>query len=107
MLQSKNESFKTKVKQKSEEEVYQPPRGPKIAPKRQPKQEPPQQGDDKLRSSDSETENPDSIYFAALVDLILKEIELEENEREDILISWENARQTGQLDEYVNSEPMA
>ncbi len=60
-----------------------------------------------MQSSDTETKNTDLIYFAAPVDLILKEMELEEDERDDILISWENARQTGQLDEYVNSESMA
>ncbi len=34
-------------------------------------------------------------------------MELKENERDEILVSWENARQAGHLDEYVNSEPMA
>ena len=60
-----------------------------------------------MQSSDTETENPDSIYFAAPVDLIIKEIELEKNERDEILVFGENPRQTGHLDEYVNSEPIA
>ncbi len=51
-----------------------------------------------MQSSDTETENPDSIYFAAPVDLVIKEMELEENERDKILVSWENASQTGHLD---------
>ncbi len=60
-----------------------------------------------MRGSDTETVNPESIYSAAPVDLIIKKLELEENEHDDILVSWENARQTGKLDEYLNSEPMA
>jgi hypothetical protein len=34
-------------------------------------------------------------------------MELEEDVRDYILASWENARQTGQLDEDLNSEPKA
>ncbi len=48
-----------------------------------------------MQSSDTETENQDSIYLAAPKDLIIKEMKLEENERDEILVSWENARQTG------------
>ncbi len=91
---------------KSEEEEYQPPQAPSNANKQQPKVEPPKPGDDKMQSSDTETENQDSVYLAAPIDLIIKEMELEENERDEILVSWVNARQTGHLDEYVNSEPM-
>ena len=106
MLQKKNEGTKKKTKKDSQEEAYIPSQAPGNANKQQPKVEPPKAGDDKMQSNDTETENQDSIYLAAPVDLIIKEMQLEEDERDEILVSWENARQTGHLDEYVNSEPM-
>ena len=106
MLQKKNEGAKKKTKLDSSGDSYQPPQAPSNASKQQPKVEPAKLGDDKMQSSDTETENQDSIYLAAPVDLIIKEMQLEEDERDEILVSWENARHTGHLDEYVNSEPM-
>ena len=32
-------------------------------------------------------------------------MKLDEEQRDEIIESWENARQTGTLDEYVNSDP--
>ena len=106
MLQKKNEGSKKKMKLDSSGDSYQPPQVSNNARNQQPKVQHPQPADEKMQSSDTETENQDSIYLAAPVDLIIKEMQLEEDERDEILVSWENARQTGHLDEYVNSEPM-
>jgi len=62
------------MKLDSSGDSYQPPKASNNAPNQQPKVQHPRPADEKMQSSDTETENQDSIYLAAPVDLILKEM---------------------------------
>jgi hypothetical protein len=62
------------MKLDSSGDSYQPPKASNNAPNQQPKVQHPQPADEKMQSSDTETENQDSIYLAAPVDLIIKEM---------------------------------
>jgi hypothetical protein len=62
------------MKLDSSGDSYQPPKASNNAPNQQPIVQHPQPADEKMQSSDTETENQDSIYLAAPVDLIIKEM---------------------------------
>ena len=105
MLKKKNEGSKKKTLQNSSGDSYQPPQVSNNASNRQPKVQHPQPADEKMRGDKTESEIPDQIYQSVAVNVVLDELKLDEDQRDDIMVSWENARLTGTLDEYVNSDP--
>ncbi len=59
----------------------------------------PQPADEKMQSDKTKSEISDMMYQSIAVNFFLDKIKLEEDQRNDIMVSLGNSRLTGTLDE--------